>query len=47
MFFSDKNVQLSVANAKEPLPPELHGVYDVVHILHLIAGMEPDDWKRV
>ena len=47
MFFPDKNVNLSIANAKEPLPAELHGVYDVVHIRFLIAGMEPDDWEPV
>jgi len=47
MFVSDNNVTLSVANAKEPLPAELHGVYDVVHIRYLIAGMEPDDWQLV
>ncbi|KAL8723628.1 MAG: hypothetical protein Q9225_000071 [Loekoesia sp. 1 TL-2023] len=47
MFLSDKTVKLSVADAKEPLPAELHGVYDVVHIRYLIAGMEPDDWEPV
>ena len=47
MFLSDKNVTLSVANAKEPLPAELHGTYDVVQIRFLIAGMEPDDWELV
>lgn len=47
MFLSDKKVTLSVANAKKALPAGLHGVYDVVHIRYLIAGMEPDDWQLV
>ncbi|KAL6721692.1 hypothetical protein ACLMJK_000796 [Lecanora helva] len=47
MFLSDKNVQLSVAKAKDPLPANLHGVYDVIHIRFLSVAMEPDDWKLV
>lgn len=47
MFLASDKVTLSVANAKEPLPTELHGVYDVVHIRYLIAGMEPDEWEPV
>ncbi|KAL9593685.1 MAG: hypothetical protein Q9219_007440 [cf. Caloplaca sp. 3 TL-2023] len=47
MFLHDKNVNLSLADAKEALPGELHGIYDVVHIRYLIAGMEPDDWEPV
>lgn len=47
MFLPNENVKLSVANAKEPLPLELHGCYDVVHIRYIVAGMEPDDWEPV
>ena len=47
IFRPGKNVNLSVANAKEPIPAELHGVYDIVHIRYLAAGMEPDDWEPV
>ncbi|KAL8728581.1 MAG: hypothetical protein Q9166_005314 [cf. Caloplaca sp. 2 TL-2023] len=47
MFLHDKNVKLSVADAKTPVPSELYGIYDVVHIRYLIAGMEPDDWEPV
>ncbi|KAL8800329.1 MAG: hypothetical protein Q9182_005256 [Xanthomendoza sp. 2 TL-2023] len=47
MFAADEKVNLSVANAKEPLPAELHGVYNVVHIRCLIVGMDPEEWEPV
>ncbi|KAL8675790.1 MAG: hypothetical protein Q9186_007604, partial [Xanthomendoza sp. 1 TL-2023] len=47
MFVANETVNLSVANAKEPFPAELHGVYDLVHIRWLIAGMAPEDWEPV
>ncbi|KAL8817071.1 MAG: hypothetical protein Q9191_008217, partial [Dirinaria sp. TL-2023a] len=43
----DNKAKFFTANVKEPLPAELHGVYDVVHIRFLVAGMEPDDWEPV
>ncbi|KAI4183570.1 MAG: hypothetical protein LQ348_004663 [Seirophora lacunosa] len=47
MFVSDGKVKLSVADVKKPMPTELHGLYDVLHLRWLIAGMEPDDWEPV
>lgn len=47
MFVPDEHITMSIANAKDPLPPELHGVYDVVNIRYLVAGMEPTDWEPV
>lgn len=41
------NVHLAALDAKEPLPIELHGVYDLIHVRYLIAGMDPHDWKPV
>ena len=43
LFVADKNINLSVADAKQPFPNELHSVYDVVHIRYLIAWMQPGD----
>ncbi|KAL8761306.1 MAG: hypothetical protein Q9184_002575 [Pyrenodesmia sp. 2 TL-2023] len=47
MFTPDEHINMTIANAKEPLPAELHGAYDVVHIRYLVAGMEPTDWEPV
>lgn len=41
------NVRLSVLNAKDPLPAELHGVYDLIHVRYLVAGMDPEEWEPV
>ncbi|KAI9717490.1 MAG: hypothetical protein M1828_007190 [Chrysothrix sp. TS-e1954] len=40
-----KNVKLSIADVNQPVPSELHGIYDLVHVRYLIAGMQPDDWE--
>lgn len=43
-----KNVHLSVLDAKQPPPPDLHGKYDVVLIRFInIALRTPDDWMAV
>ncbi|KAI1109695.1 hypothetical protein F5Y14DRAFT_394684 [Nemania sp. NC0429] len=38
------NVKLSIIDAKRPIPDQLHGMYDVVNVRMLVAGMLPDDW---
>ncbi|KAJ2989840.1 hypothetical protein NUW58_g3260 [Xylaria curta] len=38
------NVKLNVLDVKKPIPDELKGLYDVVHVRMLVAGMLPDDW---
>lgn len=47
MFVPAENITMSIADAKERLPAELHGVYDVVNVRYLVAGMEPSDWEIV
>lgn len=42
-----KNVSLSVTDARQPAPSELHGKYDVVAIRFLNAALIPEDWKEV
>jgi trans-aconitate methyltransferase len=41
------NMNLSVLDVKQPVPKQLHGTYDLVHVRLIIAGMLPDDWKVV
>ncbi|KAJ8132750.1 hypothetical protein O1611_g874 [Lasiodiplodia mahajangana] len=41
------NVSLTVLDAKQPLPEDLHGQYDLVHVRLLVAAMLPDDWDKV
>ncbi|KAI0842423.1 hypothetical protein F5Y06DRAFT_127382 [Hypoxylon sp. FL0890] len=38
------NVTLTVLDIKQPIPQELHGKYDLVHVRMLVAGMLPNDW---
>ncbi|OTA53847.1 hypothetical protein K449DRAFT_439787 [Hypoxylon sp. EC38] len=38
---------LSVLDAKQPFPEELHNKYDVVHVRMLVAAMLPNDWHVV
>ncbi|KAI0012740.1 S-adenosyl-L-methionine-dependent methyltransferase [Xylariaceae sp. FL0662B] len=38
------NVTLTVLDIKQPVPQELHGKYDLVHVRMLVAGMLPNDW---
>ena len=47
MFVSKGNVRFFIADVRDPPPTELHGVYHVVHLRYLVAGMEPDDWEPV
>lgn len=42
-----KNVKLSVSNAKQPPPPELEGIYDVVCIRFLNIALSPSDWPVI
>ena len=41
------NVQLHVADVKEPLPSEYHAKFDLVFIRYLNAAMRPQDWQTV
>ncbi|KAI2634468.1 S-adenosyl-L-methionine-dependent methyltransferase [Xylaria nigripes] len=41
------NVTLSIQDVKKPIPEELHGKYDAVHVRMLVAAMLPTDWKLV
>lgn len=38
---------LTVLDAKKPLPKDLHGKYDVVHVRMLVAAMLPHEWTTV
>ncbi|KAI0112258.1 S-adenosyl-L-methionine-dependent methyltransferase [Nemania sp. FL0031] len=39
-----ENVSLSILDVKKPIPEKLHGLYDMVNVRMLVAGMLPDDW---
>lgn len=41
------NVSLTVFDAKQAPPEELHGQYDLVHVRLLVAAMLPGDWDTV
>nr|POE96504.1 n-methyltransferase sirn [Quercus suber] len=41
------NVRLHTLDVKEPLPAELHDVYDLIHVRYLTVGMEPEEWYGV
>ncbi|OTB07252.1 hypothetical protein M426DRAFT_8979 [Hypoxylon sp. CI-4A] len=41
------NVTLTEQDVKKPLPEELHGKYDLVHVRLIVAGMLPDEWSSV
>jgi SAM-dependent methyltransferase len=41
------NVTLATMDVKAPIPPELHGAYDLVHVRLLAAAMLPDQWAPV
>lgn len=41
------NMTFSTCDCKKPFPPELHGLYDVVHVRMLIAVMHESDWAAV
>lgn len=41
------NISLHVGDIKQPVPPELHGQFDVVNIRYLNAGMKQEDWAVV
>lgn len=38
------NMTLTVLDIKKPVPEELHGKFDVVHVRMLVAGMLSKDW---
>ncbi|KAI9722764.1 MAG: hypothetical protein M1828_004460 [Chrysothrix sp. TS-e1954] len=40
-------VELLVADAKKPFPPEHHGKYDVVHLRLLVAALDAHEWETV
>ena len=40
-------MSLSVADARQPAPAELHGRYDAVAIRFMNAALFPEDWKAV
>ncbi|KAI0397484.1 S-adenosyl-L-methionine-dependent methyltransferase [Xylariaceae sp. FL0594] len=41
------NMRLSTLDVKAPIPPELHGAYDLVHVRLLAAAMLPAEWAIV
>ncbi|OTB15896.1 hypothetical protein K445DRAFT_300691 [Daldinia sp. EC12] len=41
------NVSLGVLDMKQPVPKELHGKYDVVHVRLMMAAMLPTEWPFV
>ncbi|KAF2634687.1 hypothetical protein P280DRAFT_463175 [Massarina eburnea CBS 473.64] len=42
-----KNVQLDILDIKKPIPDNLRGTFDFVHIRLLIAAVEPSEWPSV
>ncbi|KAI1827541.1 hypothetical protein F4861DRAFT_369582 [Xylaria intraflava] len=38
------NVNMTLLDVKKPIPEDLHGKYDVVHVRILVAAMLPEDW---
>lgn len=36
---------LSVLDIKKPVPRELHGKYDLVHVRMIMAGLLPSEWQ--
>ncbi|KAI0096805.1 S-adenosyl-L-methionine-dependent methyltransferase [Nemania sp. FL0031] len=42
-----RNVTLTVLDAKQPFPEDLHGKYDLVHVRLLVAAMLPEEWDTV
>ncbi|KAI9727248.1 MAG: hypothetical protein M1828_006867 [Chrysothrix sp. TS-e1954] len=41
------NVNLQIADCKEPFPVEHHGKYDAVHLRLLVTALDPQDWEKV
>ncbi|KAJ5652582.1 S-adenosyl-L-methionine-dependent methyltransferase [Penicillium longicatenatum] len=41
------NVELSILDAREPIPEELEGTYDLVHVRMLAMGLLESDWRPV
>ncbi|KAI1328721.1 hypothetical protein F5Y16DRAFT_148112 [Xylariaceae sp. FL0255] len=41
------NITLGELDIKKPFPEHLHGMYDLVHLRLLVAGMLPEDWDPV
>ncbi|KAK3902809.1 S-adenosyl-L-methionine-dependent methyltransferase [Staphylotrichum tortipilum] len=41
------NMSLRVLDVKQPIPPELQGAYDLVHVRLLAAAMLPAEWGPV
>ncbi|KAI1454125.1 S-adenosyl-L-methionine-dependent methyltransferase [Annulohypoxylon moriforme] len=41
------NISLQVMDMKEPVPEELHGVYDLVHARMLVAAVLPTEWTVI
>ncbi|KAF4445347.1 methyltransferase domain-containing protein [Fusarium austroafricanum] len=41
------NVKLSLWNVFEPVPPELAGQYDLVHVRLLMVALKAEDWEPV
>lgn len=38
------NITLTELDIKKPVPQELHGKYDLVHVRMIVAGMLPNEW---
>ncbi|KAJ5701630.1 S-adenosyl-L-methionine-dependent methyltransferase [Penicillium malachiteum] len=49
-FFPSKvpsKIELSILDAREPIPKELEGTYDLVHVRMLAMGFLESDWRPV
>ncbi|KAI0885721.1 S-adenosyl-L-methionine-dependent methyltransferase [Annulohypoxylon maeteangense] len=42
-----KDINLKVLDMKQPVPEELHGVYDLVHARVLVAAILPTEWTAL
>ncbi|XDG00731.1 hypothetical protein ABKA04_000346 [Annulohypoxylon sp. FPYF3050] len=42
-----ENITLKVWDMKQPVPEELHGVYDLVHARMLVAAILPSEWTAI
>ncbi|KAJ5817493.1 hypothetical protein N7447_007501 [Penicillium robsamsonii] len=43
----EANIDLRVLDAKHPIPSELIGYYDVVHVRNISMGLMPDEWPAL
>ncbi|KAJ5114096.1 S-adenosyl-L-methionine-dependent methyltransferase [Penicillium angulare] len=41
------NINLSILDARQPIPKDLEGIYDLVHVLFLCMGLFEEDWTPI